>query len=195
MTPYACYIKYLALKAHFDPNKSYDYIKYSGVIRASEDAFQTRRDKYFFSKLSKKNDPVDRLVSVLVEKHDTWIGDIINEHGEATYKNWKARQDNMSYSLGNVVSALDGMEGGFKAQFEVNGGAYPSALQYYNQGYMSHEVFLALNTVLKFVPKWNESLDDDIIWPRIMYKLKQYRPFVNIDKDKIISIIDKKVML
>lgn len=195
MNAYGCYVKYLGLKSHFNPKNTYDYVKYNGVIKASEDSFNTRRDKYFFAKLSKKSNPEDHLISCLVEDHNMWIGDIVGEKGEVFYTQWKKRQENISYTLGTVIGSLDEMEGGFKQQFVSVDGNYPTALSYYNQGYMSHEHILALNSVMKFIPKWNATITDDIIWPRIMYRLKQYRPFVNIDQEKIFSIIDKKITL
>ena len=51
MTGFEVYKMYLALKQHFTKEK-YDYHKYRGKVRASEDAFEQRHDRYFFKKLA-----------------------------------------------------------------------------------------------------------------------------------------------
>ena len=48
------YKVYLALKQHFTSN--YDYFKYNGKVRAGEESFLKRNDRFFFRKLSKKYD-------------------------------------------------------------------------------------------------------------------------------------------
>ena len=53
MSPYEVYTTYLALKKHFT-DKKYDYHKYRGKTRTSKNAFNARRDRYFFEKMSRK---------------------------------------------------------------------------------------------------------------------------------------------
>jgi len=56
MKPLEVYQSYLAFKNHFTKEK-YDYFKYGGRSRASEGAFNKRKDRYFFERMSrKKND-------------------------------------------------------------------------------------------------------------------------------------------
>ena len=57
--PYDAYVKYLAMKSHFT-DKKYDYIKYNGKVKAWRTTFETRRDKYFFYKLSKQKNPEEQ---------------------------------------------------------------------------------------------------------------------------------------
>ena len=49
---FEAYKTYLALKRHF--TSDYNYFKYNGKIRASEESFLRRNDRFFFRKLSKK---------------------------------------------------------------------------------------------------------------------------------------------
>ena len=53
MTGFEVYKTYLALKQHFT-RKDYDYEKYRGKVRASEQSFEQRLDRYFFKKLAVK---------------------------------------------------------------------------------------------------------------------------------------------
>ena len=47
MTGFEVYKMYLALKQHFTKS-DYDYFKYEGKVRANENSFEQRRDRYFF---------------------------------------------------------------------------------------------------------------------------------------------------
>ena len=55
MTGFEVYKTYLALKQHFTKT-DYDYEKYRGKVRASEQSFEQRLDRYFFKKLAVKED-------------------------------------------------------------------------------------------------------------------------------------------
>ena len=53
MDPFEVYKSYLAFKNHFTKEK-YDYFKYGGRSRASEKAFNKRKGRYFFERMSRK---------------------------------------------------------------------------------------------------------------------------------------------
>ena len=53
MSPYDVYTTYLAMKKHFTDAK-FDFFRYNGKTRASIAAFNKRRDKYFFERMSRK---------------------------------------------------------------------------------------------------------------------------------------------
>ena len=56
MMPADAYRCYLALKNHFTKDH-YDYIKYRGKTRASNEAFYKRKDRFWFEKFARqKND-------------------------------------------------------------------------------------------------------------------------------------------
>ena len=53
MSAFDVYSIYLGVKTHFT-SKKYDYFRYEGRTRTSEEKFNKRNDRYFFEKLSKK---------------------------------------------------------------------------------------------------------------------------------------------
>ena len=61
MTGYEAYCLYNSLKLHFNSD-SYDYFRYNGKISSSIEAFENRKDKYHFYKLSRRfaNDEIGR---------------------------------------------------------------------------------------------------------------------------------------
>ena len=82
--PYEVYIKYLALKSHFS-DLNYDYFKYNGKVKAWRSTFDTRKDKYFFYKLSKKKDPIEYLVANFIGSNDFYIGNIRADESDQIY--------------------------------------------------------------------------------------------------------------
>ena len=103
--PYDAYVKYLALKSHFSDPK-YDFIKYNGKVKAWRTTFETRKDKYFFYKLSKKKDPVEFLIANFVDNDDFYIGDIREDRANQVYMDFKKRQQALSYTFKSDLSKL-----------------------------------------------------------------------------------------
>ena len=56
-------------------------------------------------------------------------------------------------------------------------------------GRVSAETVIAFDIAFDVLEKWNEQIEDTIIWPELHLQLTKYRPFVNVDKGAI-----KKVM-
>ena len=103
--PYEAYVKYLALKSHFS-DKNYDYIKYNGKVKAWRTTFETRKDKYFFYKLSKQKDPIEFLIANFVGNDDFYIGDIRDDKANEVYMDYKKRLQSLSYVFKSDLSKM-----------------------------------------------------------------------------------------
>jgi len=99
--PADAYRCYLALKNHFTKDH-YDYIKYRGKTRASNEAFYKRKDRFWFEKFARqKNDKEieDFFVSNFIYSTDpstVWIGEMIKE-GEGRYQEWQKKVQSLTY--------------------------------------------------------------------------------------------------
>ena len=105
MEPYEAYVKYLALKSHFS-DKNYDFFKYNGKVKAWRTTFESRKDKYFFYKLSKKKDPVEYLVANFVGSDDFYIGNIREDKSDEVYMDWKKRIESLTYTFKSDLSKM-----------------------------------------------------------------------------------------
>ena len=103
--PYEVYIKYLALKSHFS-DLNYDYFKYNGKVKAWRSTFDTRKDKYFFYKLSKKKDPIEYLVANFIGSNDFYIGNIRADESDQIYMDYKKRKESLSYIFKSDLSKM-----------------------------------------------------------------------------------------
>ena len=91
--PFDAYRCYLSLKNHFTKDH-YDYHKYRGKTRATQQAFYKRKDRFWFEKFArqKKDKEVEEFfVSNFIYSTDPgtmWIGEMIKE-GEGMYQEWQ----------------------------------------------------------------------------------------------------------
>lgn len=182
------YICYLALKRHF--TSSYDYFKYNGKVNARIDAFENRKDKFFFFKLAKRKDYKDFLIANLVANPEVWIGDLVdNETANDNFMQWSKRQQSLSYVFGNELDELDE---DFNTNFVVEDGQYPRVLSLYNMKRVSIETLVILNDLTKCFKYWDKAINDTIVYPSINNIVKKYGPFLNYDKVKMRKIcLDK----
>ena len=159
--PYEVYIKYLALKSHFS-DLNYDYFKYNGKVKAWRSTFDTRKDKYFFYKLSKKKDPIEYLVANFIGSNDFYIGNIRADESDQIYMDYKKRKESLSYVF---KSDLSKMKENFNDNIVVPNNEHPYLLRLYMRGDISLETLTLINKCVNIFDYWDKELKDDIMWP------------------------------
>jgi len=183
--PYDAYVKYLALKSHFS-DKNYDYFKYNGKVKAWRQTFETRKDKYFFYKLSKKKDPVEFLVANFIGSKDFYIGSIREDSAEDIYMEYKKRHQSLTYIFKGDIAK---MKDDFNDNIIVPKNEHPYLLRLYMSGDICIETLTLINRCCKMFAYWDKELSDDIMWPDIKLKAIKYEPFLNVDINKYREII------
>ena len=94
------YKTYLAIKQHFTSN--YDYQKYNGKVRATEESFLKRRDRFFFKKLEKKYNKQELemyFVSNFINSTSKWIGNLLSQDSEKVFLDYKKNQQSLTYTF------------------------------------------------------------------------------------------------
>ncbi len=183
------YIDYLALKRHFT-TKTYDYHKYNGKVKASLDAFQTRKDVFFFYKLSLRPERHDLMLSNIVKNPNIWAGDFLEEPAEETYINWKKRLDGLTYHFQQDLKELDD---DYKSNFIVPEGQHPKLLSYFLQRKLSLETFTILTNLCNTLDYWNEKVVDKIVAGDKIQLSRKYYPFLDFDRKKFSTIIKSHI--
>lgn len=185
VTPFDCYQTYLSLKNHFTKDK-YDFFQYGGRTRASVSAFNKRKDKYWFEKMSrqKKDEEVrDYFVANFISSDSPekiWIGELIKE-GETEYQNWRKRTQSLSYLFREQSEELLSLNG-LETLFDCSNG-HPILLKKYLGGKVSLETLVIYDRIFEFRKRFDKQLDDPI-WGSVSLKIKKYEPFLNIDVPK-----------
>lgn len=189
------YRTYVALKNHFTSD-SYDYFKYNKKTNVSFDSFQKRRDKIFFAKLGNRKDSYleEFLVSNFIHDTKTWIGELLSEESEAKYKEWKRKQESLTYAFKNEIEFLDGYtKEQFDELFSVESGTHPRIIRMYLQKEISLETLIILDSVFTFMRRYDTMITDPL-YKEVSKLCKKYQPFLKFDKTKMRSLIRDKVM-
>jgi hypothetical protein len=190
MTAFDVYKTYLALKNHFSkPN--YDYIKYAGKTKASLDAFNKRKDKYWYEKLSRqKTDEEIRnfFISNFIQVDDPgrlWIGEL-SRNGETTYKDWLKRQQSLKYIFKEECENL--LEGCKLDQLLDCSRQHPIILKKYLSNQITSETLVIFEKVFDYCKNFDKVLLDPV-WETVSLKIKKYSPFLNIEVKEYKSIL------
>ena len=176
---YRCY---LALKNHFTKDH-YDYHKYRGKTRASNQAFYKRKDRFWFEKFARQKDDkeiVDFFVSNFIYSTDPgtmWIGEMIKE-GEARYVDWKKKVQSLSYIFKEETNTLF-EDNKVDDVFDCSSG-HPPILRSYLGGNTSLETMVICDIIFGYGKDFDKRLNDPV-WETVSRKIKKYKPFLNID--------------
>ena len=197
VTPYEVYQKYLSLKQHFN-KKDYDYFKFRGKVRASESSFEKRKDKHHFIRLSKiyKDEELTKfLVSNFVKGREMWVGNVTSPEGRSNYIAWKTKIQSLPYVFENEVGEMFDENENFNVIFKVEDGQHPPIVRHVFGEEVSLETFVILDSILNFTSKFNESIEETVIWPELYSMCNNYAPFVVVNKQKYVDILRKQVEL
>ena len=201
MIPLDVYRTYLSVRNHFT-NDNYNFFKFGGKTKASSSAFEKRRDRYIFDKVSKdyKDDEVALLfVSNFVAKEKFWIGNALSEESRNIYTMWRKKIQSLSYIFENDVKAIideiNDREIDFDSVFKIQDGQHPIILRLTLADRISLESFLILNKILDFFPQFNRRIEETIIWPDFYKKCVKYEPFVKVDMTRFKFILKKQLNL
>lgn len=194
MTGYEAFTLYNALKLHFKSD-SYDFFKYNGKSRTTIESFENRKDKYYFYKLSRRqerDDYIDFLVSNFLIDEDMWVGGLIEEQAVAVYKKRMAVLQSLSYNFQQDCSILRSSVENSNMLFKTTG-EYPPLLTMTLRSEVKLETLCILNSLINFFPMWNKKIKDDIQWPNIRRKCLKYTPFIQFDRNKMKDIAMKEL--
>lgn len=189
-TGYKCYVTYLALKLHFT-SQSYDFFKYGGKTSASGSAYETRRDRYQFEKLARHPDPLGvMLAHISINPKSAWIGDM--SPSSDAYIQFVKRNDALAYyfkeDLGRIKENLDD-------NLVVPSGTHPFLLSALIANKVSLETVCILQALYNFIPYWDDTIQDPIIWPENRNRIVKMLPFLEFDKAKMKEIAETNIDL
>ena len=195
MTGYEAFSLYNSLKLHFSSG-SYDYFKYNGKSNISIEAFENRKDKYHFYKLSRQNekeDYIEFLVSNFIIKENLWAGDLLQEEAVIAYKQRMATIQSLGYKFQNDCQKLKDSVSS-PNELLITDGDYPKLLIMTLQKDIHLETLVIMNSIMNFLPMWDKKITDTIRYPEFSRKVKKYTPFLQFDKEKFKSIIMKELL-
>lgn len=185
---YDAYTLYLGIKLHFY-SKGYNFIKYNGKVKSDINSFLKRKDKYHFGKLFKihKDNLQDFYIANLSLK-DSWAGDLLGDEAENVYKEWKKRQQKLSYMFETEVTDLLHKRN-INKLLEVKNGQHPWLLREFLAKKVSLETLCIMDDIIGFSENWKGSIQEQVVYPDIHLRMFKYKSFISIDQKKFKSIL------
>lgn len=196
MTGYETFGLYQALKLHFTTD-SYDYFKYNGKSSISIDAFEKRKDKWHFYKLSRRLQSRDEMMAFIVANfvndEGIWVGNLLDENSDIVYRQRQKVIQSLSYTFQNdCEKAFDGVSNPNEI-LQSESGDYPKLLTMTLRKEIELETLCILNRILGFVPMWTRKISDTVRWPSYNRKILKYTPFINFDDTRFKMILKKVI--
>ena len=189
MNAFEAFKLYTAIKNHFTTD-SYDFFKYHGKTKVTQNTFDVRKDKYMFHKLSKHEDPLTFLVANLSENPKLYVANLFDLDKEMKYNEFLRRKQSLTYIFENDI---DNLLEDFDKNFEVpDDGDYPFLLKLLTRKKIAKESFIIMNDCVRFFGLWNKKITDPVLWPQIALNCKKLYPFLSYEKDKYCAILRNK---
>lgn len=177
---YDAYLDYMAIRSHFT-SASYDYFKYSGKVNTTPAAFERRKDKHLFAKLSRFKDRKNLILANAADGASLWLGDILGEQGKTIYNEWRKRQEALTYTFKQDIAKL---KSNFNENFKVPEHSHPYILSLYLVNDICIESITILLDLTKATANWDKHMPDDLMWADVSKLTKKYTPFLSYDKKK-----------
>ena len=180
--PFEAYVKYLAIRQHFE-SPSYDYFRYNGKIRANQESFERRRDKFHFAKLGKMND-LDRRIAISMVNSRAWVTDVITNEADSEFLKHLSVIESFSYKLINdYLPAIEDIGVSIKT------GTPPKLLSLYFRKIIPIELLVVFDDMFQVCNIWDKTMYADPLWQKTKQTIVKYRPFFTYDKAKVHKII------
>ena len=193
--PADAYRCYLAMKNHFTKEK-YDYIKYRGNVKATNEAFYKRKDRFWFEKFARqKNDKeieeffVANFTSCS-DPESLWIGEMIKD-GESRYQDWQKKVQSLSYVFKEDSEKLFA-DNKVDDVFDCSKG-HPIILKKFLGGNISLESLVIYDIIFGYGKDFDKKLKDPV-WETVSRRVKKYTPFLNIDVFRYKKILKEVVI-
>ena len=186
------YKMYLSLKLHFTTD-SFDYFKYGNAAKASQQSFDSRRDKFFFVKLSrtfKEDELREFFVANMIVEDKVYPATLVRE-GAKNYQEYLKRKQSLTYRFKEDVITLHEVSQKIDKLFIIDG-MHPPLLKAHLGGRISIETLAIFHKIFNYVENFDKIIKEEIVWRPIRNRILKYEPFIFIDKGKYKNIIKQQ---
>lgn len=194
---YVAYRVYLAVQLHFNSPK-YDYFHYKGAVRATEESFMKRNDKYWFAKFAKDKtieETEDMLVASFLDKGTLWIGDMNADAASTAYVKWQKQFQNFSYIFANDLDTIFEKAKTFQEPFRPLNKQIPLVIEMSQRKQIQDVSVVALDALTSFMNFIDPLIDDPYIWKRYKSRYDKAKPFFlrRMNQEKAKKIVQQKL--
>tara|TARA_B100001094_G_scaffold134218_1_gene130000 strand:+ start:1616 stop:2245 length:630 start_codon:yes stop_codon:yes gene_type:complete len=190
---------YHSIRLHFTTN--YDFFKYRGKTGKFGN-LDKKRGKNFIFRLEKKygDEFANFLVCMFIfySKDNYRLDQFIDIENDKIYEQWKSRLGSLPYHFEQELNFLKDLDISFNDMFKcsvirngVKTKSHPLILKHYIKGDISLETLITIDIVLDYFQHWDVVMKDDFMWKELHFKIRKYKPFLSISKERYKEIIKK----
>jgi hypothetical protein len=190
---------YHSIRLHFSSN--YDFFKYRGKTGKFGN-LDKKRGKNFIFRLEKKYG--DEFANFLVcmftyhDKNDWRLDQFIGVENEKIYDQWKSKMTSLPYYFEQDLNFLKDLNVPFNDMFKctvikngVKSKSHPLILKHYIKEDINLETLIVIDIVLGYFQHWDKSMENDFMWKDLHFKIKKYKPFLTISRERYKEILKK----
>jgi hypothetical protein len=144
-------------------------------------------------KLAKHKDPAGVLVANFVLNKQFWVGSIDDPECERVYREWLKKQESLTYNFSQEMKVFDGKT--IDDLLYVPDHQHPLLLSKYLRGEVSLESITIVSDIVNFVPYWDESIADPVLWAETRTLIQKYKPFLELRRETLRSSLGQFVDL
>ena len=190
---------YYSIRLHFTTN--YDFFKYRGKTRKFGN-LDSKRGKNFIFRLEKKygDEFANFLVCMFasIKKEDVRLECLLTSENEKIYDKWKTRMQSLPYHFEQDLLFLRDLDIPFNYLFKcsvirngVKSKSHPLILKHYIKNDINLETLIIIDITLGYFNHWDSVMGDDFLWKELHFKIKKYKPFLSISRDRYKEILKK----
>jgi len=190
---------YYSIRLHFTTN--YDFFKYRGKTRKFGN-LDSKRGKNFIFRLEKKygDEFANFLVCMFasIKKEDVRLECLLTSENEKIYDKWKTRMQSLPYHFEQDLLFLRDLDIPFNDLFKcsvikngVKSKSHPLILKHYIKNDINLETLIIIDITLGYFNHWDSVMGDDFLWKELHFKIKKYKPFLSISRDRYKEILKK----
>lgn len=183
LTGYDVFYEYQALKLHFNGN--YDYMKYNGKTRTTQETYNKRKDKYWFGKVARKHRNIEEIQKLLISNFANNPKVYIINLDDKLLSEMNKIHSNLEYHIKNEIDYILDNELKLSEVFVTKDKGFPLILESYFAEEISKETLIFLLTYVNIYDKIDKLFSDNIIWKDLNKVLNKYKVFFEYPENTI----------
>lgn len=178
------YQRYLAVMHHFNANNDYDFVKYRGKFRVSEETFKKNRARWGFAKLEKDLTDDELTQFFYANYRQGILGNpkmVTTPMAKRNYARYLDSLEQLPQKFEEEFLMAQG-DKDVRELFAINGeGTHPKIFVDFLREEVSLETYLILDALTGFIQNCSEKVNDPFVWVEKNAEAKRHLPFLNID--------------
>ena len=119
---------------------------------------------------------------------DLWAGDLLDNECVKVYKDWKNRNQKLTYLFETEVADLL-RKRSINKVLEVKNGQHPILLKEFLGKKISLETMCILDEIIGYTNDWERLISENLVYPDIQNKINKYKSFVSVDIKKYKEVL------